>query len=132
MNEMWVDIVIGWYMRKSLVSWSMAAMALQTPSVIDIIATRTSPVIWTRNIAFTPAWLIFLRTILGLRFVAAFASLSELKVQKIAFQTIPFPIILWLSLTRVLPSTLSGLRSWSLSLFLLLFALYLYEMHRRL
>ena len=129
---MWVDIVIGWYMRKSLVSWSMAAMALQTPSVIDIVATRTSPIIWTRNITFTPTWLIFLRTILRLRLVAAFASLSELKIQKIAFQAIPFPIILWLSLTRVLPSTLSGLRSWSLSFFLLLFALYLYEMHRRL
>ena len=118
--------------RRSLVSWCIAAVTLQAPRVVDIIATRTTPIIRIRNITLTTRRFILFRTMLRLRVVTTLASISELKVQKIAFQTIPFPIFLLLSLTRMLPPSLPGLRSRSLSLLLLLLTLYLHKMHRRL
>ena len=74
--------------------------------------------------------LILLRTMVGLQVAAPLASVSKIKVQKIAFQTIPLSILFVVSLTGTLSPTLSGLRSRPLSLFLLLLGFHIHKMHR--
>ena len=43
---------------KSLVSHTVASMALQATGVVDVIATRTTPIIWTRNVTLTPRFVL--------------------------------------------------------------------------
>jgi len=108
-------------MWRSLISESVASMALQTPGIIDVIATRTAPIIRTWNITFaTTSRLILIRMMFRFGIVTSFAFISKFKVQKIALQTIPLSILFVLSfmrisystsLTRKFSSILSGLRS---------------------
>jgi hypothetical protein len=111
-------------------------MALNTPSIIDIAALVAPPVIRTRHVVFASYTLRPLRSLLRIRFrvIASFTAISEVKVQKIAFATVP--LIMFAVVVAVFTLTASapipGPRSGSFLLQALLMGFLVSINHRRL
>ena len=73
-------------------------MALGSSGVVDVVALEATPIFGSWHIVFessssTSAPIISL-PVAGLRLVAFFALISEIKVQKIALGTVPLPMVM--------------------------------------
>lgn len=110
----------------SFIPWSSAPMALKTSGIVDVPALVATPIVRTGHIP-PPAclWPTHWRRLLllgfsRLRLVATLAAITEVKVQKGALNTVPFPVE---AHGRVAGGTVSGPRTRPLPLLFVSFFL---------
>ena len=108
---------------KSFSFWSVASMALSSACVVDIVALKATPIIGSWDVIFSSHYTF--RSLyacwLWLGFIAAFASVTKIEIQKGTFNTIPFSVFLFPFDTAWAP-VVSITRTWTRSIpFLFLF-----------
>ena len=111
------------YFTTSLGFGDVTTMAFKSSGVVYIVAFGATPVIRTRYIIWKPITSAFPLTRFAL--VASLATITEIKIQKVAFWTVPFPRVIpslttmtsmtttVSTVTTTLPTSWIGARTWT-------------------